>query len=617
MSVRPDCLTCPGCRPLLPALFALLLLLFAGRQAVASMWVDPAFEDMAEEASLIVHARIVKGGPFFARARVIETLKGKPPTGDFVVTGYNNPYWPPEGQELESLADGEQYLFFLRKQDAANYKQGPGPGLPAGWSGLPLFAVPTPTAGDYVVKDGALFGGWRWAPRGGQGPSTPTKLVFPLVRAVALRSDPVELAAARALLRKSLTVVLVEQAAKEPESGATATRIDWLLNVQALLGDATATEAVLAANRLPPPNLRLAAAAALKSLSPSPDVMKVVEALLVADHPAIGSFLQAEAARALLKLDPEGKRAVDLIIRALPSSSPAGAGPQGLMDPVRNTRASGREVMVRALTRYRAKQAEAELVRLLKQKYDDGDGVLPALIEHFMVLPSPAARPEILRKFARARSYERARFNSYFLADGDPKTLDEAFAIMLKEEKAYNTKALFEPYALRCGRNDRRLAQAVLRLLREHRGDGELVFALPMSLSLTSGEVDKEIASINVSTLGEGGAATMKIVADARKLQQQALPDPAKRMEAWLALLARDRLIGYSGRYILREVVCTTPADVRAALLARLASGDFGSDVEVVQKALRAGGPAVTDGSIADFACPGEKAAPRLAPSWQ
>jgi HEAT repeat protein len=153
---------------------------------------------------------------------------------------------------------------------------------------------------------------------------------------------------------------------------------------------------VLAATRLRVPGVRLAAAKALKSLEPTPPVLKTVQSLLSATGEDVATFLQAEAVRALLEFDARGELATDLIIRALPTSDPRGSGPVGLMDPVRNTRASGRELMVRALTHYRAEQAKPELVRLLKRD-DNGHGVLMALLDHSAVFPSAPARAEILR----------------------------------------------------------------------------------------------------------------------------------------------------------------------------------------------------------------------------
>ena len=100
----------------------------------------------------------------------------------------------------------------------------------------------------------------------------------------------------------------------------------------------------------------------------------------------------------------------------------------------------------------------------------------------------------------------------------------------------------------------------------------------------------------------------MKIVADARRLQHAPPTEPEARMDAWLELLARDRTIGYATPYLQRELVCSTPPADYPRLLAKLEGGDFGYEIASTVKALKTGGTAVTDGSVADFACPGAAA---------
>ncbi len=147
----------------------------------------------------------------------------------------------------------------------------------------------------------------------------------------------------------------------------------------------------------------------------------------------------------------------------------------------------------------------------------------------------------------------------------------------------------------------------MLQLFQKHRDDHDLVFAIPISISLMSDKVDAEISAIDSSALSDGGAETIGIVSEARKLQNNPPKDPAEQMNAWLKLLERDRKIGYSTEYILRELVCSTPTTMHSQLLNRLETGDYSDKVDSAIMLLRPGGTAVTDGGIASVTCPSQK----------
>jgi hypothetical protein len=598
----------------LAVLLAAAMMLFWASHALASSWIDPTFEDMVNDSDLIIYAKVIKGGKYSARVHAYEALKGALPTGDIVVTGFNNSNWPDRGISLETFRSGEQYLLFIRKVEYQYYQGMPVPlpfgenqeDLPKSWRKLPIYRVPTPTSGDYHVKNNMIFGGWGWAPRSYQSPSAPISFVFPLVRALAHSSNNADIDAGWKFLRTNLTSDLVKQTATDDKQKEAYAKLDWLLGAQAAFGNPDAIEPVLAAASLKDPEIRLNAARALKSLEPTAEVLKAVDSLLFATDGDVSTFLQAEAVRALLKFDPNGERAVDLIIRALPTSDPRGSGPHGIMDPVRNTKASGRELMIRALTHYRANRAEAALIAILKRN-DNSYEVIMALLDHFALFQCAAARSEIFSRFSKLEQNERDDYYRYFVIDGDNETLDRVFELTLQAEKAYDMKSLIELYALRCPRQDLRLTRAMLQLFQKHRGDGDLVFAIPISLSLKSDKIDAEILAIDAATLSGGGAETIRIVSDARKLLNNPPKDPAEQMNGWLKLLERDRKIGYSTEYLLRELVCSTPTGMRIQLLNRLETGDYGYKVDSAIMALRTGGTAVIDGSIANFACPSQK----------
>jgi hypothetical protein len=51
----------------------------------------------------------------------------------------------------------------------------------------------------------------------------------------------------------------------------------------------------------------------------------------------------------------------------------------------------------------------------------------------------------------------------------------------------------------------------MLQLFQKHRGDDDLIFAIPISLSLMSEKIDAEISSMDVAAPGNGGAPAMSI----------------------------------------------------------------------------------------------------------
>jgi hypothetical protein len=343
-----------------------------------------------------------------------------------------------------------------------------------------------------------------------------------------------------------------------------AAKLDWLLGAQAAYGDASVGRAVMAAARSRASGVRLAGARALKSLGATDDVMKLIAELLRAKGDGVETFLQAEATRALVAIDPDGRRAVDMILAALPASDPRGGGSTELMDPVLRYDASGTETMVRALTRYRAARAEPALVGLLKQKEVTG-GVLDALMAHFLVLPSTAARAELLRLYAAVPdrdSDELRRYHRFFVRDADPRALDAAFTRMLRSQaELWPYRSMLKDYALHRARGDARLESAMVQLLRARSGDEHLVYLVPLALSIATQSTIDQLLGLDPDRLGDGGAETLAIVARAVALQRSPPADPNERMQAWLRIVEDDRKVGFSSVYLLRELVCSTPKD--------------------------------------------------------
>jgi len=129
--------------------FAVALSFFPALRLVSSQWVDPSFEEMAKSSELIAVVEVLEGGAFEARVKAVEVLKGTDPGTPFRVVGFNNHNWPPEDVKEESLSKGDRLLAFLRKDDE-DEKERDGS----------TFSVPTPSTGDFPIRDGELHGNW-------------------------------------------------------------------------------------------------------------------------------------------------------------------------------------------------------------------------------------------------------------------------------------------------------------------------------------------------------------------------------------------------------------------------------------------------------------------------
>src|SRR5207247_2054179 len=94
--------------------------------------------------------------------------------------------------------------------------------------------------------------------------------------------------------------------------------------------------------------VRICAARALRSLGSTPEVFKALGGLL--SH--TNSFVQAEACRSLISTQFKGDRVVPMLLKALSLSNPRGGGAGNIMQPVQNFHASGRAMIIYALTHF-------------------------------------------------------------------------------------------------------------------------------------------------------------------------------------------------------------------------------------------------------------------------
>lgn len=548
---------------------AIALLCFA-RRASANTWRDPTFPEMIQESELIVDAEVVEGGAFFARVRAVQVLKGPPVEGDFVVGGFNDAWWSIESIKSKALQAGEHYLLFLtisrgrcsfgshiRTVTFTKYDCD----IPKAWEDLPLYVVPSPTMGEYFIAHGKIASARMDTSRRRDATGVSTDVVFPLVRAQANGGNLDDVANGRRILRKRLTQELVARVAARDEPSSELYELDWLLGAQEAFGDPANVAPVLDAITSPVPSVRLVAARALKNLDPRFEVLKVVEKLVSNDHDRIASSLQVEAVHALRAFDSVGKYAVPIIVAAL-TRSKTDDTVVDVMQPNRIETTSGREAMVRALIDYHADDAKGALVSLISRA-DNGPGEIEALLEYFEVHHSADARVEFFRVFAEVNHREWESFYRYFLADGDSATLDRLFEKVITDGELFWVRELFELYALHSRRGDRRLTTGLLRVLREHRDDQELAGFLPLSLAVTSGEVDTEIQTINPLSIFPNGIERLRLLTVARRLQDNPPRDAERRVMTWVSFAQMTREL-FGDDVVLRELVCSISPSYRS-----------------------------------------------------
>lgn len=234
--------------------------------AHAMMWTDPTFEDMVAKSEFIAICKIAKGGPFVCEAEALKVLKGDKPTGQFRVGDYNNQCWPRFAIERETLRDGETVLFFLAKANVfTGYEISPEaekeiqqilaegkaktddlPELRRRYSEAKhekIWAVPTPSTGDYRIKDDRVLGGWHRTSYPHGRPGVSTNIAIPLLRGLIAQQSGAMPSQAQAVLSKELTLQMVRKIRmpkeKEDYPDEDACRLytlEWLLCAQGEYG---------------------------------------------------------------------------------------------------------------------------------------------------------------------------------------------------------------------------------------------------------------------------------------------------------------------------------------------------------------------------------------------
>lgn len=557
-----------------------VFVLAAAAPARAMIWVDPAFEDMVRSAELIAVVEVTEGGAFTCTAKAIEVLKGEEPRAPIAVAGYNNPWWPPEAVEKESLAKGERLLMFLRQRESRKDLGEGGPGK--------VWAAPTPSTGDYRIKEGKLHGRWPHVsyPHGVAG--VDAKLVVSLVRGLVLHQQGQEPAEARQQIARCLTVPIVNRATDGEDEANLELKetLGWLLCAQGAYGDAAMEPAVLAAARSKSSWVRRCAARALRSCRGSDEALSALGELLRFNH----SFVQAEAAKTMIAGSFPRERAVRLLVAALPGD-PRGSGPRSIADPLRNVTASGREMIIRALTRFEGwNESHGALVALIQDEEDEGlnEGVFDALRTHFLKFPSVAARARFLKLYARCPEHSLRLFHRYLLAERSSESLRAVADKLVNVDLPWLDRAdALRDFAMAVEPGDRRVADLVVGLLKKHWGGENTDDIIAACIPVASERIEKLLLDYPTKGMGENELHNLDIARRAVALKRAPPADPKKHVDVWLQLIVEEAPLGFATAYLLRELVRATPEALSAYAIESLLTKCVGPFTELHEEAVK------------------------------
>ncbi len=573
-------------------------------------WEDPTFEVMVAEAELIAVVEVVEGGPYVCTVRAEEVVKGTNPGAPFAMGGYNDPNWPAYGIEKETLKKGERLLAFLRHDQVLDFAARDDEKAKEieGW------AVPTPTTGDFRIADGLLRGSWYDPSYPHAEPGVDVGLVLVLVKGYVLHSEGKPPVDARKRIAAGLTRELVRSvhapqapeqegeasnSKERAENAANAALIARLACAQGAYGEKELTPILLEAAGHPHYFVKVYAARALRTAGASTEVLEALGRLLLAPE----SPVQAEAARTLALGGFGAQDAVPLLLKALPTSSGEGDGPSGIMDPLPNRGASGREVMVRTLTRLQAsREAHDALVNLIREE-GLTEGVLGALSHHFLAHPSEVARNKLIELYSRCPDEAVGLFHKYLFRE---KSTAAANAVGEKAvklgPKSWETATMLRWLALVLPPRDGRLhawVRTIALACRREAADGESaknLDVIPFAVLAPEEEVAKALAGWPTSGWSKDDLARLDLVREAVSFELSPSADAKARVDRWIELAGRWDADGnpWLTGFIFRELVAATPEELRKYAVGKLCGQGSESSFEVL-RALRMFGATLTE----------------------
>lgn len=539
----------------------------------AAEWESSSFRGALAESELVVVAEVIEAQPLASHVRVIDALKGNPPQGDFILTGFNDPCWSAKDRQRHTLRAKERYLLLLKQNRASSANHEPThfassclaePTPPKTWRGLSRYAVPSTSLGTYLIERARVYSDWRFCADCADTLAAPSAVVLPILKGLTQPGELTALAAAREVLSHELTPDLVRSAQSD---GAARVKLAWLLEGQYKFGSRSTEEAVLAATSLEIPELRSAALRALPSLGPGPSVFRVLDGVLKARD--VGGEMHARAALALTWLDPQGNTSTDPILAAIAAADASESVARETPIPGLGPWTSARETMVRALTQFRAKRAEPALVDLLRRA-DNQPGTFDALLTHFFEFPSASARAEFIRLYGETTPASRRGIDRFFIDTDDEEALAVILQTSIRRAPLPEVYALLKSYALHRAPGSARLEQAVRRLLDARRGDRELALLMPLALAVRDANLIRLLLDLDSSQRLDSDPKTAERIARAILLRRSPQHDAKGQMREWLQLLIDDRWSREATPFLLRECVCTTPAPLLSLLGAQL-----------------------------------------------
>ncbi len=316
------------------------------------------------------------------------------------------------------MKTGERVLFFLRYREAPIFEG-------KTWVEKKFWCVPTPSTGDFKIRDGKLHGGWYFVsyPHGMWGADAST--VLALVRGYVLHKGGEKPEKALSVISDRLSLQRVDALLKTNGQGSAEDfqELHWLLMAQSEFGEGKNVPAVLRAAGIPNALVQVGVALALRSATPSDEVLEALSSLLLVKN----TFVQAEAARTIALREFPRDKVIQVLLKALPDSDPHGQSPSGFMDPLRNKSASGREMIIRVLTHYGAeKEAHDGLIGFFKDE-DITESVMLALADHFVRFPSEKARERILEMYGHCPDHAVPLFHSYLLREKSGPSLGAVY----------------------------------------------------------------------------------------------------------------------------------------------------------------------------------------------
>ncbi len=331
---------------------------FVSTLAIADTWSDPDWKRMLNESHVITIARVVEGGDFKAKFKILEILKGQISTKEIWVTGFSNKYGP-----IDNMRIGQKYCLFLFKSDSSKYNSpyrsssnnaGKKTTKRAYESFNFVMSQPngyytwTPTAGTYRIRGNRIKYDLLQTSEFADYDFSPLNLFRDFLNAyfnLEKRQD----------FQQGIIRNLPALSQQDSQKAAQSLMMLYLTGYSQLI------EPLISLADSGHEMNRFALCKQLGNIK-SQESRELLEKLLL----DVSGIVQGEAVRQLSKYEPE--IVGPLFLSALNSASSQGAYPS-LMNPVRNSLDGGQLELIRALGNIQYQEATEALLPLLRTKH--------------------------------------------------------------------------------------------------------------------------------------------------------------------------------------------------------------------------------------------------------